>query len=120
MAACCPPALHWPACLLEQNRGQRLCPGSRARTPFATLCSSQLHATAEPTCVVQTHAVRQRSQLLLVSSVQPWLDGRHVVFGEVLEGLDVVQKIEKTNRDGQDRPKQQASARLDGSINFAL
>ena len=47
-----------------------------------------------------------------MSSVQPWLDGRHVVFGEVLEGLDVVQKIEKTQRDGQDRPREQASARL--------
>ena len=34
----------------------------------------------------------------------PWLDHRHTVFGRVVEGMDVVLKIESVKRNGQDRP----------------
>jgi cyclophilin family peptidyl-prolyl cis-trans isomerase len=33
-----------------------------------------------------------------------WLDGRHVVFGEVLEGYDVVEVIENTSKRANERP----------------
>ena len=35
----------------------------------------------------------------------PHLDGGYTVFGEVLEGMDVVDKIAASERDGMDRPK---------------
>lgn len=37
-------------------------------------------------------------------SFDSWLDGRHVVFGKVIQGMDIIKKIEQTATDGRDKP----------------
>jgi peptidyl-prolyl cis-trans isomerase B (cyclophilin B) len=49
------------------------------------------------------------SQFFIVTTqAAPWLDGKHTVFGEVTEGMDVVDTIGALPTDARDRPTQEA------------
>ena len=45
------------------------------------------------------------SQFFITVAPTSWLTGKHTIFGEVVEGYDIVEKISKVSRDGMDRPK---------------
>jgi len=44
------------------------------------------------------------SQFFITLVPTPWLDGKHAIFGEVVEGIDVLEKIGNTPTKPSDRP----------------
>lgn len=46
----------------------------------------------------------EQKQLYSTVGGWPWLDGQYTVFGEVVDGLDVIDKIAAVKKDANDRP----------------
>jgi cyclophilin family peptidyl-prolyl cis-trans isomerase len=45
------------------------------------------------------------SQFFITVAAAPWLNGKHAIFGKLISGQDVAEKIVNAPRDRQDRPK---------------
>ena len=56
------------------------------------------------------------SQFFITTAATPWLNGRHVVFGSVLEGMDVVRKIEANPTARGDRPIKEVRIVASGAL----
>ncbi len=46
------------------------------------------------------------SQFFITTVPTPWLNGRHTIFGKVVSGYEIVQKIESTAVNSEDKPVQ--------------
>ncbi|KAG6884607.1 cyclophilin peptidyl-prolyl cis-trans isomerase Cyp2 [Termitomyces sp. T159_Od127] len=55
------------------------------------------------------------SQFFITTAVTSWLDGKHVVFGEVVEGYDVVKEIESKGTPG-GNPKEVVTITSSGTL----
>jgi len=60
------------------------------------------------------------SQFFITTAITSWLDGRHVVFGEVIEGYEeVVDKIQNVDKSAGDKPKKTVKIAKSGELEMS-
>jgi peptidylprolyl isomerase len=73
--------------------------------PFEDECSPELRFNKRGLLAMANAGPNTNgSQFFITTAMTPWLDGRHTIFGEVIEGYEVVEKIERTPTGRDDSP----------------
>ena len=47
---------------------------------------------------------KNNSKFLITLKHIPWFDGKHVVFGQVINGMEIIDQIENIETNSEDRP----------------
>lgn len=58
------------------------------------------------------------SQFFVLFTATSWLDSKHVVFGKLIEGHDVLDQMEKVQTGGSDRPVKDVKVTDSGSLHL--
>jgi len=82
-------------------------PGHNLKAEF----SSRSHLRGIVSMARSTDPDSAGSQFFIVTSDSTFLDKQYTVFGEVVDGMEVADKIVNLPRDGNDCPKQEAKMR---------
>ena len=84
-------------------------PGYNVKAEF----SNNLHKRGTLSMARSAHPDSAGSQFFICVAAAPFLDGKYTVFGEVVKGIEVADKIVSQPRDGNDNPNDRIEMTVD-------